>query len=263
MTAARTKLKLAATEPRKMTSDLSSPSSREKRMATPALLIACGFALALAGCAQRVSPYEITGAVPEDYRTNHPILIEEQVATLDVPVGAGTSRLSGPVRSNIGFFAQSFLASGTAVIAVVAPSGSPNQLAAAAAAVEVEDVLRRSGVDPRAIDYRVYRAGPDESIAPVRVAFNRITAHTAPCGPWTDQSASNAQNRNYANFGCATQQNLAAMVANPLDLLYPRAMTPADVARRAAVLEKYRKGEAFQSDTSLESGGNIAQGVGQ
>src|SRR5438270_143079 len=70
----------------------------------------------------------------------------------------------------------------------------------------------------------------------VRLAYSKIGAHTAECGPWPDQTARNPENRHYANYGCATQQNLAAMVANPLDLLYPRAMTPPDAVRRTAVI---------------------------
>ena len=127
---------------------------------------------------------------------------------------------------------------------VVAPSGSPNQNAAAAVAVQIEQVLRRAGVSPRAIEYRVYRAGPEERNAPVRIAYNDIAAHTAPCGPWPDQVAQSPDNRHYADFGCATQQNLAAMVASPLDLIYPRGMTPADAQRRATVLQAYREGKA-------------------
>ena len=148
------------------------------------------------------------------------------------------------------------------LIAVVAPSGSPNQVAAALVAVQVEDALRGAGVPGRSIEYRVYRAGPEERNAPVRIAFNRITAHTEPCGPWQDQTSKVGENRHHSSFGCATQQNLAAMVASPLDLLYPRGMTPADATRRADVLEKYRTGAAFSSDTSREPGSTIAQGVG-
>jgi pilus assembly protein CpaD len=239
------------------------PLSSARRYPAAAAIVVGALAVSLAACAQKVSPYEVTGAVPEDYRISHPILIEEQIASMDVPVSVDTARLTGPVRANINGFAQSFLASGTAVIAVVAPSGSPNQLAAAAAAVEIEDVLRRSGVDPRAIDYRVYRATAEEHIAPVRIAFNRIAAHTPPCRPWNDQLTSNAENANYGNFGCATQQNLAAMVSNPLDLLYPRGLTPADAVRRTAALEKYRRGEPFQGDYSREPGAKLATGVGQ
>ena len=45
--------------------------------------------------------------------------------------------------------------------------------------------------------------------------------------------------RNSTNFGCAQQQNLAAMVANPADLVRPQPMTPADGGRRADVIKKY------------------------
>jgi pilus assembly protein CpaD len=228
-----------------------------------AVLLAGGLAVALGGCAARVNPVETTGSVPDDYRINHPIAVEEQVETMDVPVGLYTGHLNDSVKGNLNGFAQKFQASGSSVIAVVAPSGSPNQQVAATVAVEIEDVLRQSGVPSTAIDYRVYHAGSDERNAPVRVAFSRIGAHTAPCGPWPDQATVTNQNRHYFNFGCASQQNLAAVVQNPLDLLYPRGMTPADAERRAVVLDKYRKGQAFSADTSREPGGVVATGVGQ
>lgn len=212
------------------------------RLPLAAALTALVMAAALAGCAQRVSPYEITGSVPEDYRTNHPILIEEQVASMDVPVAATTRGLTPAIRSNILGFAQTFNNSGSRLIVVVAPTGSPNQVAARAAAIEAGNVLRAAGVDASSIELRNYRAGSDEAIAPVRIAYSRIDAHTAPCGAWNEQMSSNAQNRHYGNFGCATQQNLAAMVNNPLDLLYPRAMAPADATRRSAVLDQYQTG---------------------
>jgi pilus assembly protein CpaD len=145
----------------------------------------------------------------------------------------------------------------------VAPSGSPNQVAAAGIAVQAENVLRGMGIDPRMISYRVYRAGSDERVAPVRLAYNHVAATTAPCGPWPDLATQTEFNRHYESYGCASQQNLAAMIDNPLDLLYPRGMPPADAARRADVLQKYRTGDRFQSDTSGEVGGTIAQGVGQ
>jgi pilus assembly protein CpaD len=246
-----------------MTTVSSSTLRRGRRLRVSALLASGALAFALSACAQRVNPYEQTGALPDDPKVNHPITLQEEVAALDVPVSVDTLHLTKPVMSNIDFFAKSFIASGTAIIAVVAPSGSPNQLAAAAMAVEVEHTLLGSGVDPRAISYRVYRADPAEKVAPVRIAYNRITAHTEPCGAWNDQSSSNADNKHYDSFGCATQQNLAAVLDNPLDLLYPRGLSPADAARRAHVLEMYRKGQAFSSDNSQLTGGTVATGVGQ
>lgn len=254
---------LGSMEPSNMTTVSSPATDRARRASVAAVIAAGGLVLALAGCAQNVDPFAQTGAIDDDYRINHPITIEEQVETLDMPVSADTAKLSGPAKANVAFFAKNFIASGTSVIAVVAPSGSPNQVAAAGVAVEIEQVLRHAGVNPRSIDYRVYRADPAEKVAPVRIAYNHIAATTAPCGPWKDQVSESIQNRHYESFGCATQQNLAAMVDSPLDLLYPRGMTPADAARRATVLEKYRQGQVFVSDTSSQVGGSVAQGVGQ
>jgi pilus assembly protein CpaD len=237
--------------------------TRAWRAPLTAAMLAGGLAT-LAGCnTNQVSSVEVTGAVPSDYRVNHPIAIEEAVETLDVPVGIYTNRLTDGIKSNVTAFAHKFRASGSVLIAVVAPSGSPNQTVAAGIAVEIEEVLRRSGIPAGQIDYRVYHAASDERNAPIRVAFSRIMAHTAPCGPWPDQLTVSPQNRNYFAFGCATQTNLAAVVDNPLDLLYPRGMTPADASRRSDVLEKYRTGQPFTSDVTQERGGTVAQGVGQ
>lgn len=226
----------------------------------PFAAVVAGVALcaALAGCGHNpVDPYETTGTVPQDYRTSHPILIEEQIETIDIPVSAGAARLSEEARSNVTFFAQGFARSGASLIAVIAPSGSPNQDAAAAAAVEIEEVLRRAGIAASAIDYRVYQASAEERIAPVRLAYNRIAAHTAPCRPWSDQVTVTAQNKHYGAYGCASQQNLAAMVTNPLDLLYPRGLTPPDAARRANVIRQYQGGLSPGSGgaTSTSGGG--------
>ena len=51
----------------------------------------------------------------------------------------------------------------------------------------------------------------------------------------------------------ATQRNLAAMVADPTDLVQPRAETPAYTERRTTVLEHYRTGAATSSTENSES----------
>jgi pilus assembly protein CpaD len=234
---------------------------RSKRSALLASVAAGCLAVSLAACTSSggVDPFATASSMQaDDYRLNHPITIDEKIEAIDIPVSVDSQHLTSDSRANIAFFAQAFLRSSTAIIAVVAPSGSPNQVAAASIAVEIEDALRRNGVPSRSISYRVYKAGSDEKIAPVRIAFNRIAATTAPCSGWDDDMTLSVTNRHYSSFGCATQQNLAAVVDNPLDLLYPRGLTPADAARRSDVLQKYRTGVRFTSDTSGESGGSIA-----
>jgi pilus assembly protein CpaD len=238
-----------------------SPLNR-RRSTLRAALVASGLAAALAGCSATQRP-EIVGSIPVDYRQTHPIVIDNKIESMDVPVAAESGKLTAAVRGNIAGFAQRFMVSDSDAIAIITPTGSPNARTAAARTLDVQDALIAAGVDRRRIQFRLYTAGPVESTAPIRIAYANIAAQTAPCGPWPDQTAHSDENRNYYNFGCATQQNLAAMVDNPLDLLYPRAITPVDATRRATVFEKYRNGSPFQGNYSSEPGGSVATGVGQ
>jgi pilus assembly protein CpaD len=234
--------------------------SRLARRIDPRLAAAAALILVLAGCSAS-SRQDVVGSIPDDYRVSHPITIDEQLATMDVPVGLDTARLPTPVKGNIVAFAQRFKASGSGLIAIVVPDGSPNEVVATGISHRIYDVLVGAGVRPDALDFRAYDAEPSETNAPIRLAFNKITAHVDGCGAWPDRLERDFKNRNYENFGCATQANLAAMVDNPLDLIYPRALTPADAARRSAVLDKYRQGQVYSTRQRLE-GGEVSTGVG-
>jgi pilus assembly protein CpaD len=206
---------------------------------------------------------DIVGSVPDDYHLVHPISYAEGLETMDIPVGVDMARLPGPMQATVAGFGQRFIGSGSGILAIVAPVGTPNQVAAASVSHQIRDLLIAAGVGAREIEFRSYRAGPDEPGAPVRLAYNRMAARTEPCQPWTDEVTHSSENEHYRNFGCATQQNLAAEIENPLDLMYPRGTTPADAGRRSTVLQKYRKGDAYQTDYSKEPGGAVATGVGQ
>ncbi|MBZ9938516.1 CpaD family pilus assembly protein [Mesorhizobium sp. BR1-1-16] len=216
---------------------------RSKRVLVP--LAALVLVSALAGCAN--TTYDVTGAVlgPDDYRYRHPILIDQQLATLDVPVGIEVPKLAPRMVGNITGFAQKYRASGAGTMAIIVPSNSPDTSRAQSIARQTADALVAAGVPRRQIDVRTYPAGAEEVGAPVRLAFARIGAHVDGCGQWPMEDQKmwmKTENRSYYNFGCATQQNLAATTANPLDLLYPRGMTPADATRRMAVLGNYQQG---------------------
>lgn len=49
------------------------------------------------------------------------------------------------------------------------------------------------------------------------------------------------------------------MVANPRDLVEPRAMTPADASRRGVVIDAWRKGEKTQSERSTDDTGQVSE----
>src|SRR6185503_8227213 len=73
----------------------------------------------------------------------------------------------------------------------------------------------------------------------VEVNFLSYTASTDKCGDWSDNLAFTMDNSTPKNFGCSVQQNIAAMVSDPRDLLGPRPMGPDDGARRTTVMGNY------------------------
>lgn len=56
----------------------------------------------------------------------------------------------------------------------------------------------------------------------VRVVVSRTRAMVPGCPNWSEPSSPNYHNRTMSNFGCAVNGNLAAMVANPTDLIQGR-----------------------------------------
>jgi pilus assembly protein CpaD len=58
--------------------------------------------------------------------------------------------------------------------------------------------------------------------ATVRVVVSRRRAEVPYCPNWSLPAQPNYDNRNMSNFGCGVNSNIAAMVANPEDLLRGR-----------------------------------------
>jgi pilus assembly protein CpaD len=56
----------------------------------------------------------------------------------------------------------------------------------------------------------------------VRVIVSRTRAEVPNCPNWSTPSQPNYNNRMMSNFGCGVNSNLAAMVANPEDLIHGR-----------------------------------------
>ncbi|HTK59468.1 MAG TPA: CpaD family pilus assembly protein [Sphingomicrobium sp.] len=80
-------------------------------------------------------------------------------------------------------------------------------------------------------------------IAPgtVRVVVSRTRASVPNCPNWSVPSQPNLENASMSNFGCAVNANLAAMVANPEDLVHGREGSGLGDAQTATkAVESYR-----------------------
>ena len=74
----------------------------------------------------------------------------------------------------------------------------------------------------------------------LRVVVSRRRATVPNCPNWSVPSQPNYDNRSMANFGCGVNSNIAAMVANPEDLIHGREATGVDINAAARAIQFYR-----------------------
>ncbi len=206
-----------------------------------AILLTTVAAAMLAGCARRDS---ITvGSVPDDYRTNHPITVAEKEEKIDLPVGTGDHAMSQVQRVALNGYMAHYDRSAGAPITILYPTGTANAAAASLVAADIARQIHRSGVSGGRVLSMPYEAGSPEASPPIRVSYRRMKASTGECGRWPDDLLKTTENKHYANFGCAYQNNLAAQIANPADLLGPRAPGDIDAENRGDALDEYKNRE--------------------
>jgi pilus assembly protein CpaD len=215
------------------------------RSLAPFLLVA----LALGACTTTQEAVPVA-TVPSDYRQRHPIVVQEADRTLQVFVGTNRGGLTAPQRTDVTAFAQTWLNEGTGPIVVDLPVSTRNARAATQSLQDIQGVFSSVGVPARGITIRRYTPADPREFATIRLNYPRVTADAGPCGLWPEDLGPSfrnpiyQENRPYSNLGCAHQRNLAAMVANPSDLVQPRPESPSFTTRRTTVLGKYSRGES-------------------
>lgn len=194
-------------------------------------LLAVAAALALAGCAadmqeaRFVNHGERPMLTPEQ---RYPIEVVSGRMKLSVAVVSGA--LSAGEESAVRRYADAALEQG-APITISHPATVKGEVLAA----RIARLLQERGVAAARIRYRAVRGA-----SAVTLSMRRKIAVTKRCGnrdkPYFGVLNSN---RAHADFGCASQHNLAAMVANPEDFERPRPTTPAGAEHRVKGLERY------------------------
>jgi pilus assembly protein CpaD len=192
----------------------------------------------------------VTGSVaPDDYRQRHPIVIGEMPNTLDVFVAEsnGGGRVDNRTFEQIRAFAERYRSQGRGQISVLFPRGTPSEGAMRAALPSIRRALVAGGARG-SIVVTSYRVTDNTLAAPIRLTYIGLKATVgSQCGQWPSDLASGStmqgwENRQWWNFGCATQSTLAAQIDDPRDLVAPRAEAPSDVALRTRAIGALRQG---------------------
>src|SRR6266550_5725275 len=176
-----------------------------------------GLAVVLGACTH-TEAVVTTASVPDDYRQRHPIAIQEADRSVVLFVGHARGGLSASQRADVMGLAQIWLREGTGAINADLPVDTPNAAAAANSFQEVRALLAAGGVPPRGITLRHYHLDDPRTLATIRLSYPRIAAVAGPCGLWPEDLGPSSlnkrysENKEYYNFGCAYQRNMAAMI---------------------------------------------------
>jgi pilus assembly protein CpaD len=245
--------------------EIESPTMRKTlslRETIPLLLALA--VIGLSGCA--TTDRMKTSSIPmDDYRKRHPIVMAETAQKLDLFPSPEIQGLDRRTAEQVAEFAQLYRISGEGPITIFVPTGGHVPVSRDTVPT-IRLVLAQNGVRAQIAVMR-YPVGNPGLASPVRLSFIGLKAKVAdPCGQWPRDLASGSstdgwENKPYWNMGCAYQNMLAEQVADPRDLVAPRAEDPADTQVEARPIDNLRKGTDPTTDwktknTSISSVGS-------
>ena len=174
-----------------------------------------------------------------DAAANHPITVEPHTVSLALPFATKAKGLASRDENRLRRFATHYLSSGHGALSIVAPQ-----------IPQARQQLTFFGRKLASFGVSVKRilAGTDGAVANdhVELRFMTYEAKAPHCGDWNNISHTGS-NLPMENFGCATQHNLAVMVADPKDLIAPRRLGASDATERTQMIQKYEDGKLTTS----------------
>ncbi len=215
----------------------------------------------LAACASSPNP-----ALPPSYMEGtvldrNAIEVVKRTEFLEVGIEPDASELSSVDRRRIESFVRAFQDTGQGQLIVSLPASSANPQLAVAATAAARTIAWEVGVKYEEIAGTTHGANSDVS-EPLILAYQTYEAIAPKCKTFAETDIADASSNNEMEMlGCATRTNLAAMIADPSDLLGQRPLDAGDPVRRATILAKFRNGETTASARGDEDSGVISDAV--
>jgi pilus assembly protein CpaD len=219
-------------------------------------LLLAGVAIAsLGACAQSARQLELSRGAGRE------IITREVTAELKIDAIVSGERLGVVERDAVRFFAAAYMEEGHGALHITRPSASADDVASQRAAADARAVLLAEGVDAVRVTEGLYDASGADA-APLVLSYRTLETAIPDCPDISAYSVNwTGTNAPLPSFGCATAHNLAAMIADPSDLLGKQMMDAPDGARRSVVLSKYRNGEPTAAERNSAASGNISSAV--
>lgn len=207
-------------------------------------------AVLLAGsCAAPSNNANITA----DGEANHPITVAPSYQSIKVSFAADNQGLLPEDSAKLDAFVTEYMTRGNGSISVSVPAGP----GAATSIHYFGERLASMGVARSNILVGTHDVAANKD-GRVEIGYMGYIAHTDPCGDWSQDASDASSNLPMPDFGCSVQHNIAAMVADPRDLVSERPLGTADATRRSVMMGKYEKGEPTAASKTQDQSGAVA-----
>lgn len=211
--------------------------------------------IALSGCMQTDEQ------IGWSNRMHTQIVAQETTAELKIGDIVPGEKLGLQERQAVRAFALAYQDEGHGAVIISRPSNGPDDIAAMRASADARAIMLAEGIEQVWIAEGTYD-GTGARSAPLIISYRTYNATVPGCPDlssvdFTDTSSNSA----LPSLGCAVAVNLAAMIADPSDLVGDQPMDPADMGRRSIVLSKYRLGEKTSSEKNDDASGAISSAV--
>ena len=204
---------------------------------SPRLLAALATAIALTVTACTAPP---TGKA--DYRDTYPLKPEKatSVLVMDSAAFGAPSNSRDMVRLRV--YVGDYLRRGRSRLTISFRAGGKG-VAAPGRVDSIRAMLLREGVNAANIEFKPSQS-KDIKGSDLVFSFRGYIVRVPECGDWSGAAGYGPSNLPHTDFGCSYQRNTGLMLADPGDLVDPRAPALMDARRSDTVLKKYRAGTA-------------------
>jgi pilus assembly protein CpaD len=228
------------------------PSFRALSVIAASAAVAASMVLAACEDHHRERLPDFMGVALNDVDARHPIGFVDRSEVLNVDAPPRGRDLSHNQSADLYRFVARYKAEGVGRLSVSVPrhgDAGTSQVVA-----ELGRILRENEIVPQRVVRTRHADGKLRQV--VRLSYLTPEAVAPECGHWRRDVARDPERLNYPEFGCATQRNLAGMVANSRDLQRPQDEQPRSSERRSQTWSKYiepDKGEAADTKVKAEA----------
>ena len=230
----------------------------EPRARARGLTVALALTMALlaSGCRDHARIDDVSAARLNDPDKRHPIGYSRQTEALYVEVVASSDGLSPNQQADVWRFLERYKSQSSGPLKISAPSSVRGHLAVSRSVKHVEEMVSGAGI-PRSAVLESRHQGATEFGPALKLAYERPVALAPACGDWPEDLGRDRERVHYDDFGCASQHNLAMMVANARDLRVPQEETSRSAERRDVIWSQY-----VGTEKTGSGGGGSGSGAG-